>query len=73
MLTDSNRQLAASAKYTDPEVMLAFYQRLFPFRPLFQWLNHSIKPSNDFGNREFAFTLANEAYLRYLSYPSADL
>ncbi|MCJ1403379.1 hypothetical protein MMC11_006602 [Xylographa trunciseda] len=65
--------LAASARYTDPEVMLAFYQRLFPFRPLFQWLNHSIKPSNDFAHREFAFTLANEAYLRYLSFPSSDL
>ncbi|MCJ1384231.1 hypothetical protein MMC17_007347 [Xylographa soralifera] len=65
--------LAPSAKYTDPEVMLAFYQRLFPFRPLFQWLNHSMKPSNDFAHREFAFTLANEAYLRYLSFPSSDL
>ncbi|MCJ1287693.1 hypothetical protein MMC26_007045 [Xylographa opegraphella] len=65
--------LAPSAKFTDPEVMLAFYQRLFPFRPLFQWLNHSMKPSNDFAHREFAFTLANEAYLRYLSFPSSDL
>ncbi|MCJ1246629.1 hypothetical protein MMC30_003838 [Trapelia coarctata] len=65
--------LTPAAKYTDPGVMLAFYQRLFPFRPLFQWLNHSMKPSNDFANREFAFTLANEAYLRYLSYPTADL
>ncbi|MCJ1322880.1 hypothetical protein MMC15_008230 [Xylographa vitiligo] len=65
--------LAPSAKYSDPEVMLAFYQRLFPFRPLFQWLNHSMKPSNDFAHREFAFTLANEAYLRYLSFPSSDL
>ncbi|KAK0517198.1 hypothetical protein JMJ35_000353 [Cladonia borealis] len=65
--------LAPSAKYTDPEVMLAFYQRLFPFRYLFQWLNHSIKPSNDFGHREFAFTLQNDAYLRYQSYPTGDL
>ncbi|KAL8684163.1 MAG: hypothetical protein Q9224_006557 [Gallowayella concinna] len=53
--------------------MLAFYQRLFPFRYLFQWLNHSMKPSNDFGHREFAFTLQNDAYLRYQSFPTSDL
>ena len=53
--------------------MLAFYQRLFPFRYLFQWLNHSIKPSNDFAHREFAFTLQNDAYLRYQSFSSGDL
>lgn len=64
---------APSAKDTDPEVMLAFYQRLFPFRYLFQWLNHSMKPSNDFGHREFAFTLQNDAYLRYQSFATGDL
>ena len=53
--------------------MLAFYQRLFPFRILFQWLNHSMKPSNDFAHREIAFTLQNEAYLRYQSYPTAEM
>lgn len=53
--------------------MLAFYQRLFPFRYIFQWLNHDIVPSADFGNREFAVTLQNDAYLRYQSYATADL
>ncbi|KAJ5769251.1 DNA primase small subunit [Penicillium odoratum] len=57
----------------DSEVMLAFYQRLFPFRYLFQWLNHGIVPTREFGNREFALTLQNDAYLRYQSYPTADL
>ncbi|KAJ5115042.1 hypothetical protein NUU61_000801 [Penicillium alfredii] len=57
----------------DTDVMLAFYQRLFPFRYLFQWLNHGIVPTRDFGNREFALTLQNDAYLRYQSYTTADL
>ncbi|KAJ6157796.1 hypothetical protein N7470_005388 [Penicillium chermesinum] len=63
----------SAAAEVDTEIMLAFYQRLFPFRYLFQWLNHGIVPTRDFGNREFALTLQNDAYLRYQSYPTADL
>jgi DNA primase small subunit len=53
--------------------MRSFYQRLFPWRYLFLWLNHSVKPSNDFEHREFAFTLQNDAYLRYQSFRTGDL
>ncbi|KAL2752166.1 hypothetical protein ACRALDRAFT_2044972 [Sodiomyces alcalophilus JCM 7366] len=58
---------------SDPGVMRAFYQRLFPWRQLFQWLNHSPTPTNDFAHREFAFTLQNDAYLRYQAFPTHDL
>ncbi|KAH6891036.1 hypothetical protein B0T10DRAFT_537587 [Thelonectria olida] len=64
---------AADMRASDPEVMRSFYQRLFPWRFLFQWLNHSPTPTNDFANREFAFTLQNDAYLRYQSFTTADL
>ncbi|KAM0326940.1 hypothetical protein ACHAQA_006060 [Verticillium albo-atrum] len=63
----------AGMKASDPEIMRLFYQRLFPWRQLFQWLNHSPTPTNDFAHREFAFTLQNDAYLRYQSFPSHDL
>ncbi|OSS50968.1 hypothetical protein B5807_04431 [Epicoccum nigrum] len=66
-------KITSRSSFSDPEIMRAFYQRLFPFRYLFQWLNHSPTPANDFAHREFAFTLPNDAYLRYQSFPTADL
>lgn len=57
-----------AADHSDPTVMLIFYQRLFPFRYLFEWLNHSPNPGKAFTNRELAFTLQNDVYLRYLSF-----
>ena len=52
--------------------MLQFYSRLFPYRYFFQWLNHSPSPSTSFTHREIAFTLSNDAYLRYQSFPNAE-
>ena len=72
-VTSSAAPVGQAEKFSDPQIMLQFYSRLFPFRQLFQWLNHGIKPSADFANREFALTLSNDAYLRYQSYPTADL
>lgn len=66
-------ELGAAPRGYDPEIMRSFYQRLFPWRYLFQWLNHSPTPTSDFWNREFAFTLQNDAYLRYQSFRSSDL
>ncbi|GAO50334.1 hypothetical protein G7K_4463-t1 [Saitoella complicata NRRL Y-17804] len=67
----SQQPLPLQASYSDPEVMLAFYSRLFPYRYLFQWLNHSPSPTKSFTHREFAFTLQNDAYLRYLAFSDA--
>ncbi|KAI4858619.1 prim-pol domain-containing protein [Hypoxylon rubiginosum] len=64
---------AVPMKASDPELLRIFYQRFFPWRYLFQWLNHSPTPTNDFVHREFAFTLQSDVYLRYQSFPSSDL
>lgn len=49
---------------TTPDLMLAFYRRLYPFKSLFTWLNHEHAPSKLFTNREFAFTLKGDVYIR---------
>jgi DNA primase small subunit len=56
----------------DSETMAVYYQRLFPFKQFFQWLNHSPAPQTDFTNREIAFTLENGAYLRYQSFKTGE-
>ncbi|KAK9475395.1 DNA primase small subunit [Dipodascopsis tothii] len=55
-----------------PELMRVFYQRLFPFKDLFLWLNHFPAATTSFTNREIAFTLQNGVYVRYNSFASHD-
>lgn len=59
----------------EPMAILAYYRHLLPWKHLFLWLNRSSSPAiatRNFTHREFAFTLQNEAYLRYQSFSSAE-
>ncbi len=64
------------------EHLKIFYARLFPFSDFCKWLNYgssilytlvftlAIQSKSYFTTREFSFTLASEAYLRFHSYSS---
>jgi len=55
-----------------PEIMLAFYKRLYPYKSIFGWLNHEHVPTKRFTHREWAFTLPPDTYVRYQSFADAD-
>ncbi|KAL1916943.1 uncharacterized protein VTP21DRAFT_5140 [Calcarisporiella thermophila] len=58
---------------SNPSLLLRlFYQRFFPYRQYFQWLNYEMVPTKTFQNREFSFQLQNEAYLRYQSFDNME-
>ncbi|SCU80187.1 LADA_0B05556g1_1 [Lachancea dasiensis] len=52
--------------------MQYYYQYLYPFKSIFQWLNHSPKPGKDMMNRELAMAFRSGAYKRYNSFDSAQ-
>ncbi|KAH9846541.1 prim-pol domain-containing protein [Lenzites betulinus] len=64
--------VADNTEPTTPDLMLAFYRRLYPFKSLFTWLNHEHAPTKLFTHREFAFTLQGDVYLRYNSFANAE-
>ncbi|KAK9459792.1 DNA primase small subunit [Lipomyces oligophaga] len=70
---DGNQSIQDDVEVSLPELMKFFYSRLFPFKELFLWLNHFPSPTASFTHREIAFTLQNDAYLRYQSFGSYEL
>ncbi|KAJ7209607.1 hypothetical protein GGX14DRAFT_364514 [Mycena pura] len=52
--------------------MLAFYRRLYPFKPIFHWLNHAPTPEDLFTKREVAFNLPGDVMIRYQSFADVD-
>lgn len=52
--------------------MQYYYQYLYPFQSIFEWVNHSEKPGRDLVNREFAMAFRSGAYKRYNSYSDVN-
>ncbi|KAG9103821.1 hypothetical protein FRC06_007799 [Ceratobasidium sp. 370] len=64
--------VSAEEDASSPQVTLAFYRRLYPFKPIYNWLNQDHAPSRLITNREFALTLQGDVYLRYNSFANAE-
>ncbi|KAG2175915.1 hypothetical protein INT44_000393 [Umbelopsis vinacea] len=69
-----NSKLASmQAMENDPVILLrTFYNRFFPYKTYFNWLNYDTTPNKNFVQREFSFTLASDTYLRYNSFSDAE-
>lgn len=65
-------EMQAEDDVSTPEVMMAFYRRLYLFKSIFAWLNHQRAPTRLFTHREFAFTLQGYVYLRYNSFSTLE-
>ncbi|OAD74432.1 hypothetical protein PHYBLDRAFT_155267 [Phycomyces blakesleeanus NRRL 1555(-)] len=53
-------------------LLRAFYNRFFPYKTYFQWLNYDIAPTKNFSHREFSFTLKSDIYVRYNSFMDVE-
>ncbi|ETW00931.1 hypothetical protein H310_06586 [Aphanomyces invadans] len=62
-----------------PELLALYYDRLFPYEEMVQWLGYDASVAKDnstpntlLSRREFSFTLENDQYIRYKAFHNAD-
>ncbi|XP_067004538.2 DNA primase small subunit [Anabrus simplex] len=55
-----------------PDLLPLYYKRLFPYGPYFRWLSYGNVTKTYFPHREFSFTLAEDIYIRYLSFANQE-
>ncbi|CCD26331.1 DNA primase subunit PRI1 NDAI_0H01570 [Naumovozyma dairenensis CBS 421] len=67
---DDNKSVTPTVQTTGPSSsdMEYYYTHLYPFKLIFNWLNHSLTPNRDIVNREFAMAFRSGAYKRYNSF-----
>ncbi|XP_045120220.1 DNA primase small subunit-like [Portunus trituberculatus] len=55
-----------------PDYVAMYYKRIFPYNQYFRWLSYGQDLKQCFQKREFCFTLADDVYVRFLSFKDQE-